>query len=260
MFRQPAAGTTLPGLRGVGRARSSSPMIAIDTLGAVRHLTIDRPEKRNALDLAHYDALADALEQADRDEAISAVVLSGKGPAFCAGVDLAAMGPSGAGPALGVAAERLFTALDSLALPLVAAVDGAATGLGLTMLGYADLVLASPRARFRAPFAALGFAPEAASSVLLPRRIGWQNAAWMLFSTEWIDAPEAREMGLVWRILPEEDFVPNALELAARLAAQPRPALAAAKRLLVNWRSTDASTARRLESEAFATLLGSRRG
>ncbi len=234
-------------------------MIAIDTLGAVRLLTIDRPEKRNALDLAHYDALAEALEHADRDEAVSAVVLTGANPAFCAGVDLAALGPTGGGPALGAAAERLFTALDSLSLPLVAAVNGVATGLGLTLLGYADLVLASPRARFRAPFAALGFAPEAASSVLLPRRIGWQNAAWMLFSAEWIDAPEALEMGLVWRILPEEDFVGHAVERTGRLAAQPRPALATAKRLLASWRSADARAARRLENEAFAALLGARR-
>ncbi len=237
-------------------------MILSETLGAVRQITIDRPEKRNALDLAHYHALANALEAAGQDESVSVVLLAGRAPAFCAGVDVAVLKEANtgeAGAAIAGAAERLFTALDRLPLPLLAAIDGLAVGLGVTLLGYVDLVLASPRARFRTPFSALGVAPEAGSSVLLPRRIGWQNAAWMLFSSEWIDAAEALESGLVWRLLPEKNFAATALDLAARIAAQPRASLAATKQLLIGWRSADAGEARRRENTAFAKLLQERR-
>ncbi len=237
-------------------------MILSETLGAVRQITIDRPEKRNALDLAHYHALADALEAAGQDESVSVVLLAGRAPAFCAGVDVAVLQEANAGEAgaaIAAAAERLFTNLDRLPLPLLAAIDGLAVGLGVTLLGYVDLVLASPRARFQTPFSALGVAPEAGSSVLLPRRIGWQNAAWMLFSSGWIDAAEALESGLVWRLLPEKNFTATALDLAAQIAAQPRASLAATKQLLIGWRSADAGEARQRENTAFAKLLQERR-
>ncbi|NED49874.1 enoyl-CoA hydratase/isomerase family protein, partial [Micromonospora aurantiaca] len=105
--------------------------------------------------------------------------------------------------------------------PLVLAINGLGLGIGLTVIGFADLVLMSEDARLKTPFTSLGVAPEAASSYLLPRLVGRQNAAWILLSAEWISAAEAREMGLVWRVCAPAALMDEARRVAGTLAKRP---------------------------------------
>ena len=115
----------------------------------------------------------------------------------------------------------LLDALVAFPKPLVCAVNGLGLGIGTTILGFADLAFMSTTARFKCPFTSLGVAPEAASSYLLPLLIGRQNAAWVLQSSEWIDAAEAQQMGLVWQVCEPDDLLPTARRHAEVLAAKP---------------------------------------
>jgi enoyl-CoA hydratase/carnithine racemase len=124
------------------------------------------------------------------------------------------------------------------------------------MLAYCDLVLVSAEARMRTPFTELGVAPEAASSFLFPRRMGWQRAAWVLLSSSWVTAPEAVELGIAWRVCPPAELLASSLEAASALAALPLPSLMATKRLMVEEQLPGVRRARAAEDAAFAELLG----
>ena len=113
----------------------------------------------------------------------------------------------------------LIDALSAFPKPLICAVNGVGVGIGATILGYADLAFMSSTARLKCPFTSLGVAPEAASSYLLPQLVGRQNAAWLLMSSEWVDAEEALRMGLVWRVCDPEELLPEARRHAEILAA-----------------------------------------
>jgi enoyl-CoA hydratase/carnithine racemase len=121
--------------------------------------------------------------------------------------------------------------------PLLAAVQGAAVGIGTTLLLHCDLVLASAEARFRTPFTSLGIVPEAASSVLLPARIGPQAAAHMLLASAWVDAQQALAQGLVWRVCPPESLLDKTLAVAAEIASLPLNSLVATKQLILDGRA-----------------------
>jgi len=129
-------------------------------------------------------------------------------------------------------------------------------GIGLTIIGFADLAFMSTEARLKCPFTSLGVAPEAASSFLLPRLVGRQNAAWVLLSSEWISAQEAHEMGLVWRVCEPGDVVPTATECAARLAKLPISSLRAVKRTMIAPLAGEVDAARARENQCFADLMG----
>jgi len=126
----------------------------------------------------------------------------------------------------------LIDALTDFPKPFICAVNGLAVGIGTTILGYADLVFMSSDARLKCPFTSLGVAPEAASSYLLPRLIGRQNAAWLLMSSEWVSAQEALQMGLVWRVCEPGELLPEAHRHAEILAARPIPSLMAVKKTI----------------------------
>ncbi|NGN94260.1 enoyl-CoA hydratase/isomerase family protein [Nocardioides sp. KC13] len=228
----------------------------------VRTLTLNRPEQLNAFNQALYVALAEALRAADEDPEVAVVLLTGTGRAFSAGTDLVEMKEtaSGVGGATEDGASHGFVGLlDSLVAfskPLVVAVNGLGLGIGATLLGYADLVLASTAARFKTPFTTLGVAPEAASSFLFPRLIGRQNAAWMLLSGEWIGAEEAHEMGLVWRVTEPDDLLAAAWAHAATLATRPISSLVAVKETMTASLRPGIEAARELENAKFAELLG----
>src|SRR6185312_9767447 len=104
----------------------------------------------------------------------------------------------------------MLQALSAFPKPLICAVNGVGVGIGATILGYADLAFMSSDARLKCPFTSLGVAPEAASSFLLPRQVGRQNAAWILMSSDWISAREAHQMGLVWKICEPAELLPQA--------------------------------------------------
>ncbi|WP_292644172.1 enoyl-CoA hydratase-related protein [Nocardioides sp.] len=224
----------------------------------VRTLTLNRPDQLNAFSQALYVALAEALREADEDPEVAVVLLTGTGRAFSAGTDLLEMKETAAGGDES-ASHGFIGLVDSLAAfskPLVVAVNGLGLGIGVTLLGFADLVFASTAARFKTPFTTLGVAPEAASSFLFPRLIGRQNAAWMLMSGEWFSAEEAHEMGLVWRVTSPEELLVTAWDHAATLAARPISSLVAVKETMTASLRPGIEAARELENARFAELLG----
>lgn len=234
-------------------------LLLVEDRARVRTLTLHRPDALNAFNEALYDALADALIEADADPGVAVVLLTGAGRGFSAGTDLLEMGERVTNPDFVPGRHGfvgLLDALDALEKPLVVAVNGVGLGIGLTILGFADLAFMSTRARLKTPFTSLGVAPEAASSYLLPRLVGRQNAAWILLSAEWVTAEEALEMGLVWRLCEPDDLLAVAHEHAALLAARPISSLRAVKRAMVGPLRPQVAAARQRENAAFAELMG----
>ncbi len=232
----------------------------IDDDGGVRTLTLNRPEALNAFNEALYDATTVALRDADADPAVAVVVLTGTGRAFSAGNDLVEMQARITDPDFQSGEHGfpgMIEALTALRKPLILAVNGLGVGIGATILGYADLVFMAAGARLKCPFTSLGVAPEAASSYLLPRLIGRQNAAWMLLSSEWVDADEALRMGLVWKVCDPDDLMAEAGRHAAVLASRSIPSLMAVKETIVDPTRDAIAEAAKREYAQFEVLLGS---
>src|SRR6478609_9487547 len=209
--------------------------LQVDDAHRVRTLTLDRPEALNAFNEALYDALADALNEAAEDPGVAVALLTGNGRGFSAGTDLLEMHRIATDPTFERGKHGFVGLVDALVdfpKPLVCAVNGVGLGIGTTILGFADLAFMSSTARLKCPFTSLGVAPEAASSYLLPRLLGRQDAAWVLLSAEWISAAEVREMGLVWRVCEPDDLLAEAHRHAAVLAARPISSLIAVKRTM----------------------------
>ena len=243
-------------------------MLLAEDIGRVRLLTLARPESSNAFDAELYLATAGAFESAAADAAISVVVLTGQGRSFTAGTDLNEMaaltpgadrepggGPDGGSMNPGIPFASFIDALSTFPKPLVAAVNGAGVGLGLTLLLHCDLVLMSRQARLLAPFTTMGVAPEAASSYLLPRRMGAQRAAHAVLAAGWISAEEAVDAGLALRACDPDRLLPEALELAAGIAEKPLPSLIATKQLMRDPEREGVRRALALEKAAFTELL-----
>ncbi|VEG41578.1 enoyl-CoA hydratase/carnithine racemase [Mycolicibacterium flavescens] len=225
----------------------------------IRTLTLNRPDVLNAFNEELYLATATALREAAADDEVAVVLLTGEGRAFSAGNDLNEMQRRITDPAFNEQGSHFTTMIDALAdfpKPLICAVNGVGVGIGATILGYADLVFMSADARLKTPFTSLGVAPEAASSYLLPRLIGRQNAAWLLMSSEWVDAAEAHRMGLAWKVCPPEELLAEARRHAEVLASRPIASLMAVKQTMTapTREGIDAATAR--ENEHFAVLMG----
>ena len=225
----------------------------------VRTLTLNRPDALNAFNEALYDATTEALGDAAGDPEVAVVVITGAGRAFCAGQDLAEMQARITDP--GFVAGRhgfpgLIDALAGFPKPLICAVNGVGVGLGTTILGFADLAFMSSAARLKCPFTDLGVAPEAASSYLLPTLIGRQNAAWMLMSSQWVDAAEALRMGVVWKVCDPDDLLPEARRHAETLAAKPISSLIAVKQSMAEPLRPGIAAARAREDAYFAEMMG----
>jgi enoyl-CoA hydratase/carnithine racemase len=206
--------------------------IEIARAGAVMSAAFARPQKKNAITGAMYEALIEAFEAAERDPDVGALVLSGKGGVFTAGNDV--------GDFLAVAARetgdfpawRFVSKLAEFEKPLIAAIDGLAIGIGTTLCFHCDLVYATREARFQMPFVNLGLVPEAGSSLLAPQRFGRAKAAQFLLLGEPFGAEEALALGLVNAVLPQSELMTHAMGKAAELAAKPRAALLATRRLM----------------------------
>jgi enoyl-CoA hydratase/carnithine racemase len=176
------------------------PALRIEDADRARLITFDRPDALNAFNTELWDGLRDALVDAQERRDIGCVVLTGAGRAFTAGQDLGEMAsPPPADEVMAHGYPAFIPVLEAFELPLVAAVNGVGVGIGLTLLPYCDIVLVADRARLRAPFVPLGVTTEAAGSVTLPARMGWQEAAHMLFTAEWLDAEAAVRSGLALR-------------------------------------------------------------
>ena len=203
--------------------------------GPVLEVLFNRPEKKNALTVAMYAAVVDAFHRADEDHAIRVVLLSGSGDTFTSGNDIKDF-QSRAASNEATGASPFLTALSSLAKPLVAAVNGAAIGVGTTMLAHADLVIAAASARFLMPFTSLGLVPEAASSLLFPRLVGHQRASALFLLGEPISAQTACEWGFVNQVVADADLMSTARSYANRLAALPPASVRQTKNLIKNGR------------------------
>jgi enoyl-CoA hydratase/carnithine racemase len=228
--------------------------ITIDDREGVRHVVLDRPEKKNALTGAMYATLADAVAGASAG-GIGAVLLRSSSATFTAGNDLRDFLDQ---PPHGEDAPvfRFLHALVETDVPVVAAVRGAAIGIGTTMLLHCDLVFGSPTALLRVPFIDLGLIPEAGSSILLPRRIGRARAGAALYLGEPIDAEAARAGGIFTEVVVDDALDARAEGAARAIAAKPREAVRETKRLLNDDRAAILAAIAR-ESTAFRTRLGS---
>lgn len=230
--------------------------ILVSTQDAVMTIEFDRADKKNAITAAMYQAMADALAAADKDSAVRAILIQGKPEIFTAGNDLADFmnnPPSGGNSPV----FQFLTNISHASKPIVAAVAGAAVGVGTTMLLHCDLVYAAENAKFSLPFASLGLCPEAASSLLLPALAGYQRAAEKLLLGEPFTAAEAQQMGLVNRVLPGAELRDFARSRALALAAQPASSLRVTKALMkgVSVERMEAQMAR--EGGEFRRLLAS---
>jgi enoyl-CoA hydratase/carnithine racemase len=229
-----------------------------DAAPGVRVMTFNRPDVRNAFNTAMYLELTAALLAADADEGIGAVVVTGKDGAFTSGADLAEMAAIATGSAVegsGRGFQGLLECLGDISVPLLAAVNGVAVGLGFTMLAHFDLVLVERDARLRVPFSELGVPPEAASSFLFPAVMGWQRAARVLLTSEWVTADELVDLGLALQVCEPGTARDETVSLATRIAAFSRPSTRAITSLMRAARRDAVREANLREQRAFGTVL-----
>ncbi len=230
--------------------------VAISTAERVTTLTIARPDKKNAITQDMYAAMADAIIAYDADDEARAFVITGEGDMFTAGNDLQDFS-TGDGDGDEVApVARFLNAIRDCEKPIIAAVNGPAIGVGLTMLLHCDLVYAGRSATFTAPFVKLGLVPEAASSLLLPAAVGMAIANDILLAGRTLDAEEALDFGLVARLFADDELQGSVAEIARGIAESAPNALKASKRLIRNRRAAviEQMTA---ESELFVGQLKS---
>lgn len=220
--------------------------IRISLREAVLHIQMNRPEKKNALTRAMYQTMADAILGADKDRSIRVMLLTGTTDCFTSGNDLAdfmnvrneaSMEPH----------NPFLSVISRAEKPIVAAVSGSAIGIGTTMLLHCDLVYAGTKARFQLPFVNLGLCPELASSLLLPRLIGYQKASELLLLGEAFSAETAREFGLINAVYPDEELFETALQKARQLAAQPPVSVRMTKALMK--RPIEAAVSKAIDEE-----------
>ncbi|HKX17439.1 MAG TPA: enoyl-CoA hydratase-related protein [bacterium] len=200
--------------------------------GGVRVVTLNRPEVLNAFDAKLGDELLDAVTTADADAGVRCVVLTGAGRAFCSGADLRGHTPgeTSLGALLRGRYNRIILRLRTMEKPVIAAVNGVAAGAGCNLALAADLRVASDRASFIEVFTRVGLIPDSGGTWLLPRFIGVGRALEMMFFAEPVDAAAAERLGLVNRVVSQDDLMPRTLEWAARLAEGPTRAYGLIKR------------------------------
>jgi len=234
--------------------------IRYEIRGAVALLTLDRPERLNAWTPRMAEEQADALRRANADPAVGAIVMTGEGRGFCAGADMEATfqkridgedpGRNTAGGSGGMPADLDWVGLLRESKPLVAAVNGAAVGIGLTMILPFDFIVASERARLGMLFIKVGLVPELASTRFLVQRMGFGRASELCLSGRLLPAAEAERSGLVDRVVAPEKLEAEAFGVAGSFAANPDPQLRMTKQLLTeNSCDTDLARIQRRESE-----------
>lgn len=222
----------------------------------VSHITLDRPEALNALTPALRDRLIGLLGEASGDADVRAVVLTGTGRGFCAGADLrggaatAERVPGDVARTLRLGAQRLVAAVLDCEKPVIAAVNGTAAGLGVHLALACDLVLAAESARFIEVFVRRGLVPDGGGAYLLPRLIGPHRAKELMFFGDALSAADAERLGLVNRVVPDEELDKTARAWAERLATGPTRALALTKQLVNASLGADRATAFAAEAAA----------
>ena len=231
--------------------------VRVEKDGGILSVTLARPERRNAITIAMYAALAEAVESAANDESIRVITFRGEGQDFAAGNDLADF--LNAAPRAGeeIPVWRFLRALATCETPIVAAVHGNCVGIGTTMLLHCDLVIADDSARFSMPFVDLALVPEAASSLLLPRMAGRRRAARYLLLCEAFGPDEAEEIGVISHRAPAGDLDAALGRIVEALLAKPPEALRQTQRLLRHGARDELLQRMQLEGACFAERLTS---
>jgi len=226
--------------------------------GSVELLTLDRPKVLNALDRATLEELLDCCGRLGADTSVRAVVLTGEGRAFVAGADIAEMRGLDAQQAevFSRLGHAVMDALESLAVPTIAAVNGYALGGGCELACACDWIYASEKARFGQPEVNLGLIPGFGGTRRLVRRVGSAWAKELVLGGEPIDAETALRIGLVNRLFAPDALLESALDAAEKIAGKGPLAVAAAKRVILQGQDADARTAHALEQAAFGEISG----
>ena len=230
--------------------------VKIETDGGVGWIRLNRPEKMNAIGALTRRQLGDAIKQAERDDAVHVVVLTGSGRAFCSGADVSEMAqeggmrtPEDVGNVLRTEYMPMLTRLRTMPKPVIAAMNGPAVGIGASYALACDIRIAVPEAYLLEAFINIGLAPDGGVSWLLPRLAGTGIAYEMFFTGKPLQAVDAHRLGLINRLVPAEKLEAEVRELAGQLALQPKQALAAAKRAVNH--ALESSYEEALEFESY---------
>ena len=233
--------------------------------GAVAVITLNRPERKNAFTRAQYDAFGNHLDHiASRDD-VHVAVVTGAGGSFSSGQDLKEMAElataassTSSTPSEGSSGTGFTVLLDALQRfpkPLLAAVEGVAVGIGMTLLPYCDIVVVGSSARMRVPFSELGVPPEAGSSALLADLVGWQRAAEILLTSRWIDADEAVQYGLALEKVDDGRALDHTLGIARVISEKSPYSTRVIKELMTAARGSRSTDARAREEKLFTELF-----
>jgi enoyl-CoA hydratase/carnithine racemase len=231
--------------------------VRVERDGAVLAITLARPERRNAITVAMYAALADAIGDASKDDGVRVITIRGEGQDFAAGNDLADFLQAAPRADNEIPVWRFLRSLATCETPIIAAVQGNCVGIGTTMLLHCDLVIAEETARFSMPFVDLALVPEAASSLLFPRLAGRRRAARYLLLCEPFGVDEAEAIGIVSHRTGPGSLDKKAREIVAVLLAKPPEALRQTQRLLRHGATDEILERMKLESSLFAERLAS---
>lgn len=231
--------------------------VLVERKGDVLAIILARPDRRNAITVAMYAALADAVESAAGDDNVRLITLRGEGQDFTAGNDLGDFMAELPRDGSDIPVWRLLRALAKNQVPIVAAVHGNAVGIGTTMLFHCDFVIAEEGTRFLMPFVDLGLVPEAASSLILPRLAGRRRAARYLLLGEAFGPEEALDFGLVSHVAPAGQLQSITEKLVAKLKAKPAEALRLTQRLLRRENTDELLERMELENGHFSERLTS---
>ena len=226
--------------------------IILEKSNNIATITLNRPDRLNALTNRMADELSDAFTSAVRDDETRVVIITGAGRAFCSGADLKERrgGRSQLGRGL---ADKLFAAVN-IEKPVIASINGVAVGGGFTLTLSCDIRIASEDAKFQLPFTRLGICTELGSTYLLPRLIGMGKACELLLTSKMIDAKEAKEIGLVNQVVPASELAKATYEMASSIAKLPSLAVQMNKRGLRQAMNTDLASQLRYETLATAYL------
>ncbi|MEM1376894.1 MAG: crotonase/enoyl-CoA hydratase family protein [Pseudomonadota bacterium] len=211
---------------------TTDPHIEVARDGAVQSIRFNRVEKKNAITRTMYAAMTAALTDAEADDDIRAHMFLGQPGVFCSGNDVQDFISFAMTGKMGTEVLEFLHTLARLTKPLVSAVDGLAIGIGTTIHMHCDLTFATPRSLFKTPFVDLALVPEAGSSLLAPAAMGHQRAFAMLAMSEDFSAAEAKDAGLIYKVVGEEQLEAEAMKAAQTLASKPPVAMSIAKRLM----------------------------
>lgn len=229
----------------------------------VATLTLNRPRALNALNAEMIDELLDAVRRAAEDKEVKVLLLTGAGRAFCLGADISEFSQAIDQPAayslrdLLAKSQEIIRTLDSMPKPAIAALNGFATGLGLDLALACDLRIAAERAKLGESFVSLGLVPDGGGTFFLPRLVGLAKAAEMVFTGDPLTPSEAERIGLINRVVPNQELEKTARQLADKLAKGPSLAIGLAKRALRKNLWGDLDSALQIEAESQEACLGS---